>query len=223
MWSRTGLQRQFRAFETALKDPSPEVRAASAQGVCRVLSIYWELIPQRVVTALLKASWGWGCYRVSVRVGGGVRVSHGRCRVFPPPRHCHTTDGGSSSSSFPPSTPPPQTLIGDLACDKTSALVRLAVVEGAALLVANPLAQPALKTILPHLRSHIHDRSARVRGAMVALLVEVNRVRAIKVFEVCPVPDLLERLALDGGGGKLTRSTLVALAPIYERCGQTRE
>ena len=44
------LQRQFDALTFLLKDPSPIVRAAAVQGLCRVFAIYWELIPKDVLS-----------------------------------------------------------------------------------------------------------------------------------------------------------------------------
>mmetsp|Transcript_742 Transcript_742/g.1094 ORF Transcript_742/g.1094 Transcript_742/m.1094 type:complete len:1036 (+) Transcript_742:189-3296(+) len=47
------LQQQFTAIETLLKDHSPMVRVAAIQGACRMLSIYWELIPRKATVSLI--------------------------------------------------------------------------------------------------------------------------------------------------------------------------
>lgn len=43
------LQRQFDAFEELLGDPHPAVRIAAVQGVAKVLSVYWELLPAETI------------------------------------------------------------------------------------------------------------------------------------------------------------------------------
>jgi len=47
------LQKQFSAIETLLRDKSPQVRVAAVQGACRMLSVYWELIPKKATISLL--------------------------------------------------------------------------------------------------------------------------------------------------------------------------
>ncbi|GFO31777.1 condensin-2 complex subunit g2-like [Plakobranchus ocellatus] len=49
------LQRQFDAMHNLLQDPVPAVRLAAVQGVGRVLSIYWELIPLDVIKCFMTA------------------------------------------------------------------------------------------------------------------------------------------------------------------------
>jgi condensin-2 complex subunit G2 len=39
------IQQQFEAMREAITDPSPGVRAVAAEGVARVLALFWELIP----------------------------------------------------------------------------------------------------------------------------------------------------------------------------------
>ena len=39
------LLKQFNVLRDLLEDPNPLVRATGAEGVCRVGSIFWELIP----------------------------------------------------------------------------------------------------------------------------------------------------------------------------------
>ena len=40
------LEQQFKSIEGLLKDPNPECRACAAEGVCRILSLFWETIPK---------------------------------------------------------------------------------------------------------------------------------------------------------------------------------
>lgn len=48
------LQRQFDALSKLLHDDAPTVRVVGVQGVCRVLSVFWELIPAATAKNLLK-------------------------------------------------------------------------------------------------------------------------------------------------------------------------
>lgn len=88
-------------------------------------------------------------------------------------------------------------LVGSLAFDSASALVRLAVVEGLAELLEQPLAHPVLKTALPLTAPLLNDKTPRVRSAFVGLLQKVKAVRDIKFFQVVPVEHLLARFAVD--------------------------
>ena len=47
------LQRQFTAIGELLADADPGVRVVAVAGSCRVLSVFWELIPQGTCRALL--------------------------------------------------------------------------------------------------------------------------------------------------------------------------
>jgi hypothetical protein len=49
-------------------------------------------------------------------------------------------------------------LVGSLAYDSSSALVRLAVVDGLCTLLANPLSHAVLKAALPMIGNLLHDR-----------------------------------------------------------------
>ena len=61
----------------------------------------------------------------------------------------------------------------DVACDSSSPVVRLAVVQGLGGLVDNPLAQPLLKMVLPKLGPLLHDKALKVRTAVADLLLAV--------------------------------------------------
>eukprot|EP00624_Nannochloropsis_granulata_P001542 evm.model.NODE_17594_length_8172_cov_15.400881.2 len=88
-------------------------------------------------------------------------------------------------------------LVGSLAFDSSSALVRLAVVEGLTELLEQPLAHPVLKQALPLTAPLLQDKTPRVRSAFVGLLQKVKAVRDIKFYQVVPVEHLLARFAMD--------------------------
>jgi hypothetical protein len=39
------LEKQFNLFEKLLLDVSPEVRSVAVEGVCRILRLFWEIVP----------------------------------------------------------------------------------------------------------------------------------------------------------------------------------
>lgn len=47
------LQKQFTALESLLYDESVAVRCIAVTGVCRVLGVFWELIPEHTIRVLL--------------------------------------------------------------------------------------------------------------------------------------------------------------------------
>lgn len=47
------LQKQFDAFEALLGDSHPAVRVAAIQGVSKVLSVYWELLPKETIRCFI--------------------------------------------------------------------------------------------------------------------------------------------------------------------------
>ena len=49
------LSRQMGHLRRLMEDDSPAVRAAAAEGACRVLNAYWELIPARTTASILDA------------------------------------------------------------------------------------------------------------------------------------------------------------------------
>jgi hypothetical protein len=89
------------------------------------------------------------------------------------------------------------TVASKCAFDKTSSIVRVAAVNGIASLLEQPLCHPVLKALLPSMQSLIHDKSEKVRYALVGLLQRVSSVRAIKFFQVVTVEHLHARLAID--------------------------
>ena len=64
-----------------------------------------------------------------------------------------------------------------------------------------------LRDCLPHLGFLIHDRSPKVRGEFVSLLLRVKHVRSIRFYNVVAIPDLLARLAHEASvGGAMTQT-----------------
>ena len=147
------LQKQFDCLRSLLTDSTVAVRCVGVSGICRVLCVYWEVIPPTTTKAFLEL------------------------------------------------------LVTQCARDANAAAVRVAVCEGLGYLLDNQLSHLALKDCLPRLDFMIHDRSPKVRGAFVALLLRVKHVRSIKFYNVCPIADLLARIAAESPhGGAMTQT-----------------
>ena len=99
--------------------------------------------------------------------------------------------------------------------DQSSAAVRAAVFEGLTFVLDNRLCHGAMKRILPSMANCIHDRSERVRGRFLDMLLQVKRIRDIRFFDVVPVEDLLERLACDTGKHTLAKKLTSLLLNSY--------
>jgi hypothetical protein len=52
--AEAALSAQFDCMQALLDDPEVRVRALAAEGVCRVLAQFWELLPTAVAKALLQ-------------------------------------------------------------------------------------------------------------------------------------------------------------------------
>ena len=48
------LQRQFDCLDRLLVDDDVSVRSVAVHGACRILGLYWELIPARAIRGLLE-------------------------------------------------------------------------------------------------------------------------------------------------------------------------
>ncbi|NXY81823.1 CNDG2 protein, partial [Alcedo cyanopectus] len=88
-------------------------------------------------------------------------------------------------------------LIGDLACDTTSADVRCSVFKCLPLILDNKLSHPLLEQLLPAVKCSLHDTSEKVRVAFVDLLLKVKATKAAKFWNICPMEHLLARLEVD--------------------------
>jgi len=106
-------------------------------------------------------------------------------------------------------------LVNSLAHDTASLGVRIATIEGLTSLLDNPLAHVALKGALPHVKGAMHDKSERVRIAMVNLLLKVKTVREIKFYDVVPVDDLLYRLSVDSKSAAVSSGLTFLLLNSY--------
>ncbi|XP_078576354.1 condensin-2 complex subunit G2-like [Branchiostoma floridae x Branchiostoma japonicum] len=138
------MQKQLDILWSLLEDPEPMLRLIAVRGVCRIVGLYWELIPATVVQDFLKR------------------------------------------------------VIDDMANDCNSADVRAAVFKGIMFVLEQcPLSHPLLKTMLPRLRNHIHDKSEKVRLAFAQLLLKIKSVRAIKFWDVVPLDHIMARIAVD--------------------------
>ncbi|XP_061205278.1 condensin-2 complex subunit G2 [Neopsephotus bourkii] len=88
-------------------------------------------------------------------------------------------------------------LIGELACDTTSADVRCSVFKCLPVILDNKLSHPLLEQLLPTVRRSLHDNSEKVRVAFVDMLLKVKTVKAAKFWNICPMEHLLTRLEVD--------------------------
>ncbi|XP_038611676.1 condensin-2 complex subunit G2 [Tachyglossus aculeatus] len=88
-------------------------------------------------------------------------------------------------------------VIGDLACDVSSADVRCSVFKCLPTILDNKLSHPLLEQLLPALKYSLHDNSEKVRVAFVDMLLKIKAVRAAKFWKVCSMEHLLARLEID--------------------------
>ncbi|NXC67005.1 CNDG2 protein, partial [Anhinga anhinga] len=88
-------------------------------------------------------------------------------------------------------------LIGELACDITSADVRCSVFKCLPILLDNKLSHPLLEQLLPAVRHSLHDNSEKVRVAFVDMLLKIKATKAAKFWKICPMEHLLTRLEVD--------------------------
>ncbi|XP_032865632.2 condensin-2 complex subunit G2 isoform X2 [Tyto alba] len=71
-------------------------------------------------------------------------------------------------------------LIGELACDVTSADVRCSVFKCLPIILDNKLSHPLLEQLLPAVKQSLHDSSEKVRVAFVDMLLKIKATRAAK-------------------------------------------
>ena len=76
--------------------------------------------------------------------------------------------------------------------------VRQSVIKGMTYLIKNcPRSHVYLKQILPKLKDVLFDSNESVRSAMVDLLFAVKSIKTIHFWSICPLEDILHRLARD--------------------------
>ncbi|KAL9182845.1 hypothetical protein ACHAXT_004124 [Thalassiosira profunda] len=91
-------------------------------------------------------------------------------------------------------------LIAKHASDETSPAVRAAAVNAVATLLEEDKTHAVLRPLLPSLGNLIHDKTERVRLAVVNMLLLVKRLRGMKYYHVVSAENLLARLADEGRG-----------------------
>ena len=88
--------------------------------------------------------------------------------------------------------------INQLANDMSSPKVRQTVIKSLIKLIKTcPRSHVYLKKILPKLRDCLFDTNETVRVAMLDLLLAVKNIKTIQFWSICPIEDLLDRLAKD--------------------------
>ena len=89
-------------------------------------------------------------------------------------------------------------LVQQLANDMSSPKVRQSVIKGLTFLIRKcARSHVYLKQILPKLREVLFDSNEGVRSAMIDLLFAVKNIKTIQFWNICPLDDLLQRLAKD--------------------------
>ena len=179
------LQRQFDALAKLLVDPEPTVRVVGVHGVCRVLGVFWELIPAATTKSLLT--------QLVTKLAYDVRTAWrvGACSCH---RCCHLTW---------------------IVEQTRSTAVRAAVFQGLEYVLDNALSYPVMKMVLPALSQSIHDRSERVRKAVVSMLLAVLRIRDIHFADIVSVDNLLARLVLDSECHTIASGITQLLQPSF--------
>jgi condensin-2 complex subunit G2 len=89
-------------------------------------------------------------------------------------------------------------LVAKHASDASSAAVRAGAVIGITKIIENPQSHAVLRELLPNIGNLIHDKSEKVRLAVVRLLWHVKESKAgIKFFHIVPPDHLMARLAAE--------------------------
>ncbi|PRP88264.1 putative condensin-2 complex subunit G2 [Planoprotostelium fungivorum] len=85
-------------------------------------------------------------------------------------------------------------LLGKLAHDKSSPVVRAAVLEGVTYMLENHMSHQILRALLPNIADLINDSCETVRLAFVELLHTIKNIKSIKFYEVIEPEQLIARL-----------------------------
>lgn len=106
--------------------------------------------------------------------------------------------------------------------DSSSAAVRIQAINGISKLLDAKASHGVLKTFLPLLGDHIHDKVERVRLATANLLLKLKKIKGFKYYHTVPVEHILARMASEGEfvkkplgpvAGALTELTLNSYCP----------
>ena len=91
-------------------------------------------------------------------------------------------------------------IIAKHASDTTSSLVRATAVNAIMILLEEDKTHAVLRHLLPSLGNLIHDKTEKVRLAVIRLLLVVKKIRGMKYYHVVPAHHLLARLEEEGCG-----------------------
>ena len=91
-------------------------------------------------------------------------------------------------------------IIAKHASDITSAAVRTTAIQTITSLLAEEKTHAVLRPLLPSLGNVIHDKTEKVRLAVVQMLLTVKKLKGMKYYHVVPAKHLLARLADEGRG-----------------------
>lgn len=87
------------------------------------------------------------------------------------------------------------------ASDSSSSAVRAAAVNAVTALLEEDKSHAVLRPLLSNLGNLIHDKTEKVRLAVLNMLLFVKKLRNMKYYHVVPANHLLARLAEEGRGG----------------------
>ncbi|KAL7466506.1 hypothetical protein ACHAXS_006803 [Conticribra weissflogii] len=105
-------------------------------------------------------------------------------------------------------------IIAKHASDATSSNVRSSAVIAIQTLLEEEKTHAVLRPLLPSLGNLIHDKTEKVRLAVVKLLLFVKKVRGMKYYHVVPAHHLLVRLEDEGCRGNPTGPVAMALTDL---------
>ena len=169
------LQKQFDQMHDLLFDPAPIVRSVAVKGVCRILGVFWELIPTATINVLLSAL-----------IKDLVRDK--RWPFFSAPFLDFNACLGTSSSS----------IVRASVFEGLKYLLENHLSQPSlkgTVCWENIFDSFSVPALLPQLTNLIHDHSDRVRASFVDLLCEIKKSRIIRFYDIVPVEHLLARLA----------------------------
>lgn len=161
----------------------------SVTGACRILGVYWELIPLPIIKSLM--------IKIASNLAFDNRCVHFFCSLIVASR---------------------TELHGWMLLKHSSSHVRAAVFRGLAFVLDNHLSHPLLKIVLTQLAPLLHDRivstynlsllffrsdlylifgmmfkQEKVRSSFIDMLFVVKRIRSIRFYDIVKVDDLLAR------------------------------
>mmetsp|Transcript_22855 Transcript_22855/g.40142 ORF Transcript_22855/g.40142 Transcript_22855/m.40142 type:complete len:1311 (-) Transcript_22855:196-4128(-) len=96
------------------------------------------------------------------------------------------------------------------ASDASSSAVRAAAVTTITTLLQEEKTHAVLRPLLPSIGNLIHDKTEKVRLAVVNMLLSIKKIRGMKYYHVVPANHLLARLAEEGRGRNNPRGNVAA-------------